>query len=80
MTFFVMTMAKTVFTIRFYYFALALYTKTSISDKPILDFTPDHKPKLGSTDDTGSTATPLKTSNSKTSARSLYPPSTHIVL
>ena len=47
-TYLVMIMAKTMITIRFYYFALThvivtLYTKTSISDKPILDLTPGRK-------------------------------------
>ena len=57
-------MAKTMITIRFYYFALThvivtLYTKTSISDKPILDLTPGRKAMFGRTDTTGTTATPL---------------------
>ena len=54
-----MIMTKTVFIIRFYCFTLAIYPKSSISDKPILDFTPGRKAMLGSIDATGTTATPL---------------------
>ena len=34
---------KTMLIIKLYYFPLAFYTKTSISDQPVIDFTPGHK-------------------------------------
>ena len=39
-TYFVMIVAKMVFTMRFYYLPSHYTLKTSISDKPILDFSP----------------------------------------
>ena len=55
-----MIMAKTLFTVKFYYLPLSHYTlKTSNSNKPILDFAPGRKAMLGSTDATGTIATPL---------------------
>ena len=53
--------------------------KSSISDKPILDFTPGRNAMLGSTDATGNTATPLN--NSMPVLRMVYRfwPFTHLL-
>ena len=57
-------MVKTMFTdIDFLIFPLHYRQKSSTGYKPAHYFTPSHKAKLGSTDNTETTVTPVKTSN-----------------